>query len=160
MKSGHVGPAATSSRTIEFLDVTTESDCINVMNALLRNDMSADAFLAKDTFSFRRITCRGKHQLAIHLQAVWMTEMAAGVRGGPVVEPLCSLLKRAVNKKVLPIPTVLSTQMRPPISPTRRDEMASPNPVPPCFREMDPSAWRNASNMISCLSAGMPGPVS
>ena len=39
--------------------------------------------------------------------------------------------KRAVKWKVLPRPTSLSTQIRPPISSTSREAMASPRPVPP-----------------------------
>ena len=65
-----------------------------------------------------------------------------------------------VKKKVLPLSTWLSTQMRPPIISTRREQMARPRPVPPCLRVVDPSAWRKASKMKPFLSAGMPMPVS
>ena len=39
--------------------------------------------------------------------------------------------KLAVKWKVLPVPTSLSTQMRPPISSTSCDEIVRPSPVPP-----------------------------
>ena len=47
---------------------------------------------------------------------------------------LSACLHRAeltVNRNVLPLPTSLSSQMRPPIMATRRDTMVSPSPVPP-----------------------------
>ena len=39
-------------------------------------------------------------------------------------------------------------------------QMASPSPVPPYFRVVEPSAWVNGSNTACSLSAGMPMPVS
>ena len=65
-----------------------------------------------------------------------------------------------VKWNVLPLPTSLSTQIRPPISSTSRVEMASPRPVPPYRRVVEPSAWAKASKMRCCLSCGMPMPVS
>ena len=62
--------------------------------------------------------------------------------------------------KAVPLPGVLSTQIRPPIRSTRRAAMASPNPVPPWVRVVVPSAWAKASKMSACFSAGMPMPVS
>ena len=46
----------------------------------------------------------------------------------------------AVNQNVLPTPTSLSTPMSPPISATRRLQIASPRPVPPYRRVVEPSA--------------------
>src|SRR5581483_9546779 len=66
----------------------------------------------------------------------------------------------SVKRNVLPTPTVLSTQMRPPCSPTRRFEMARPRPVPPYLRVVELSACRNSSKMYASASCGMPTPVS
>ena len=42
-----------------------------------------------------------------------------------------------VKANTLPLPSSLSTQMRPPISSTRRFEIVSPNPEPPNLRVVD-----------------------
>ena len=68
--------------------------------------------------------------------------------------------KRAVKWKRLPCPTSLSTQIRPPMSPTNWEQMASPRPVPPNRRVVELSAWVKASKIDRCLSAGIPSPVS
>ena len=57
----------------------------------------------------------------------------------------------AVKWNVLPAPGSLSTQMRPPISCTSVAEIASPRPVPPNRRVVEPSAWLNASKIVACL---------
>src|SRR5690348_15853593 len=51
-----------------------------------------------------------------------------------------AMRKRTVKWKVLPTPSALSTQMRPPIRWTSRAQMASPSPVPPNLRLMLVSA--------------------
>ena len=56
---------------------------------------------------------------------------AASGRGGATVRVAVDTAKRAVKLKLEPWPTVLSTQMRPPISSTSFLEMVSPRPVPP-----------------------------
>ncbi len=43
---------------------------------------------------------------------------------------------------------------------TSREQMASPNPVPPCRRVGELSACSNARKTVSCLFSGMPIPVS
>src|SRR5512142_3143153 len=65
-------------------------------------------------------------------------------------------LKATVKKKALPFPTVLSTQIRPPISSTNFFEMERPSPVPPYLRVVEESACVKLSNMDSTLLAGMP----
>ncbi len=75
-------------------------------------------------------------------------------------EVLVRTAKRAVNAKVLPRPSWLSTVIAPPIICTSRDEIVSPSPVPPCRRRDEASAWANGSKMCWSLSAGMPHPVS
>src|SRR5688572_12583276 len=62
--------------------------------------------------------------------------------------------------KVLPTPTVLSSEIVPPSSSVSSFTMASPNPVPPCLRRIGSSTWRNGWNTYPTASAGMPGPVS
>ena len=57
--------------------------------------------------------------------------------------------KRAVKWNVLPLPTSLSTQMRPPISSTSCGEMARPRPVPPNRRVVELSAWLKASKIAA-----------
>src|SRR5207302_4699254 len=51
----------------------------------------------------------------------------------------------SVKWNVLPFPTSLSTQIRPPCRVMRRLEIASPSPVPPYRRVVELSAWRNSS---------------
>ena len=51
--------------------------------------------------------------------------------GRRVAGAVVPIPNRAVKWKALPLPTSLSTQMRPPMMLTSRDEMVSPNPVPP-----------------------------
>ena len=62
--------------------------------------------------------------------------------------------------KTLPLSTLLVTQMRPPISSTRRLEMVSPRPEPPNRRVVDESAWVKRSKTRASLSPEMPMPVS
>ncbi len=45
--------------------------------------------------------------------------------------------KRAVNEKTLPRPSSLWTSIRPPMSSASREQIASPNPVPPKRRVVD-----------------------
>jgi hypothetical protein len=49
-----------------------------------------------------------------------------------------------VKKNSLPRPGVLPTRTSPPISATRRRQIASPNPVPPYLRVDEVSAWAKA----------------
>ena len=65
-----------------------------------------------------------------------------------------------MNQNVLPWPSSLSTPMVPPISSTSRFEMASPSPVPPNLRVVDPSACENDWNRRLRPSGEMPIPVS
>ena len=67
---------------------------------------------------------------------------------------------RAVKWNVLPCPSSLSTQIRPPISSTSRLVIASPSPVPPKRRVVELSACVNASKIRSRLAAGCRRPVS
>ncbi len=68
--------------------------------------------------------------------------------------------KPAVKLKVLPTPGSLSTRISPPIMPTRRWQMVSPNPVPPYLRVVEVSAWEKDSNSRPYCSAVRPMPVS
>ena len=54
---------------------------------------------------------------------------------------------RAVKWNVLPRPASLSTRIAPPIRSTSREQIASPSPVPPYLRVVEPSACRNASKI-------------
>ena len=71
-----------------------------------------------------------------------------------------SRFSATVKWNVLPRPTTLSTQIRPPICSTSWREIASPSPVPPKRRVVEASACAKASKMTRLLSAGMPMPVS
>ena len=64
------------------------------------------------------------------------------------------------KENTLPLPTPLSTEMRPPISSTSRFEIVSPRPEPPYLRVVDESACVNRSNTAPNFSPGMPMPVS
>ena len=66
----------------------------------------------------------------------------------------------AVKKKVVPTPTVDSTQISPFIRPAIRLQMDRPKPVPPYFLVVVPSACLNASKIVANLFSGMPMPVS
>src|SRR6266852_4884123 len=66
----------------------------------------------------------------------------------------------AVKWKVLPLPGWLSTHIFPPMSPTKREEIVRPSPVPPNFRVVELSTWENASKINFCFSSGTPKPVS
>ena len=59
---------------------------------------------------------------------------------------------QTVKKKVLPTPGSLSSQMRPPMSSTRRRQMVRPRPVPPCLRVVDMSACVNGWNSFADCS--------
>ena len=61
---------------------------------------------------------------------------------------------------MLPLPTSLSTQIRPPIISTRLLQMESPRPVPPKRRVMEASAWAKGWKSRSRPAGGMPIPVS
>src|SRR4029077_598633 len=65
----------------------------------------------------------------------------------------------SVNTKVLPLPSSLSTQMRPPCSSTNRFESASPRPVPSRC-SMPVSVCWNSSKIRLWSSGARPGPVS
>ena len=55
-----------------------------------------------------------------------------------------SSLNLAVNQNVLPLPNSLSTPTSPPMRLASCFDIASPNPVPPNFREVDESAcWKD-----------------
>ena len=66
----------------------------------------------------------------------------------------------ATNENTLPSPTTLSSQMRPPISSTRRLQIVSPSPDPPNRRVVDESACVNRSNTLLMFSCAMPMPLS
>ena len=63
-------------------------------------------------------------------------------------------------RKVEPLPCSLSTEIVPPISSTRRFEMARPSPVPPNRRVVDASTWLNDVKSLSIRSGAIPIPVS
>jgi hypothetical protein len=65
-----------------------------------------------------------------------------------------------VKAKVLPRPSSLVTVIGPPIRATSREAMVRPRPVPPCLRVVEVSSCSKARKMLSCLSCGMPIPVS
>ena len=61
---------------------------------------------------------------------------------------------------VLPSPASDSTQIRPPINSTICFEIESPSPVPPYSLVVEDSACVNFWKIASCLSRGIPIPVS
>jgi hypothetical protein len=60
-------------------------------------------------------------------------ERGVGVVGGGV-EAGSGIVNCEVKEKVLPLPSSLCTQIRPPKAATICREIARPSPVPPCFR--------------------------
>src|SRR2546427_3738277 len=71
-----------------------------------------------------------------------------------------SACRGTVKKKVDPLPSSLSTQIRPPCISTSRFVMLSPSPVPPYSRVIAASTWRNSAKTFSTSSLGIPIPVS
>ena len=65
---------------------------------------------------------------------------------------ISALPRRAVKRKVLPLPSSLVTSMVPPISSASRLEMARPRPVPPYLRVVDASAcskaWKQTPDLL------------
>ena len=70
-----------------------------------------------------------------------LRSLAGGSAAGIGASGSCSS-----NQNVEPAPGVLSTPIRPPISSTRRLEIARPRPVPPYWRVVEASAWVNSVN--------------
>ena len=68
-------------------------------------------------------------------------------------------LSGRVNSNVLPLPTSLSHQIRPPCISTKRFDSASPRPVPSRCLAPASVCW-NSSKIRSRSSAAMPGPLS
>src|SRR6185369_859109 len=87
-------------------------------------------------------------------------QRAAPVCVSRAVSPPARTRIGRVKWNVLPRPTSLSTQMRPPCKVTSRFEIARPRPVPPYRRVVELSACRNSSNTYACASGLMPTPVS
>ncbi|MNG74491.1 hypothetical protein D3C79_329720 [compost metagenome] len=67
---------------------------------------------------------------------------------------------QTLNENVLPLPAWESTAIVPPISSTRRLQMARPRPVPPYWRVVELSAWAKAWKSRPDCSGVMPMPVS
>ena len=88
------------------------------------------------------------------------TSINAGTRSSADESGTCCAVILTVKWKVLPLPTALSSQIRPPIKATSCDEIARPSPVPPYVRVVLPSAWANASKIVYCFSEGIPIPLS
>src|SRR3989441_955524 len=78
--------------------------------------------------------------------------------GAGAAAPTLEGVSGSENEKVLPRPTTLSTQMRPPCSSTRRFASASPSPVPSLPRAV--LVCSNSWKMRKMSSGAMPGPVS
>ena len=70
------------------------------------------------------------------------------------------LVRTAVNQKVLPLPSSLSSPISPPMSSVNSFAMLVPSPVPPYFLLVESSACVKLSNIFGCFSRGMPMPVS
>ncbi len=68
--------------------------------------------------------------------------------------------KGTVKWKILPLPSSLSAQIRPPMSSTSLLLIESPRPVPPYLRVVDASTWVKLLNRVLIFSRGMPIPVS
>ena len=81
--------------------------------------------------------------------------------GAPVDRlALAQVSNGTAKENALPSPSLLATQMRPPINSTSCFEIVSPSPEPPNLRVVDKSACVKRSNTrLSCVSE-MPMPVS
>ena len=87
--------------------------------------------------------------------------MAVPCGSTPVATPVPSAGAAGSHRKNDdPTPSSLRTVRSPPISRARRRLMASPSPVPPCWRVRLMSACSNSSKTAASRSAAIPGPVS
>ncbi len=68
--------------------------------------------------------------------------------------------KTTSKPKIEPPPSRSVSVSAPPMRSTIRREIASPSPVPPCWRAVVPSACSNSSKIASRRSGRTPGPVS
>ena len=68
----------------------------------------------------------------------------------------CTTGKGSSTRKVLPVPSVLSTPMLPPMSSASRRLIARPSPLPPYLRVVELSACTNGLKMSSATAFGMP----
>ena len=68
--------------------------------------------------------------------------------------------RRSPTRNCDPWPRVLCTPMLPPIMPSRRRQIASPSPVPPNSRVVEPSAWEKCSKILAWAAGARPMPVS
>ena len=133
------------------------------MACAARNRASAVApSTTQDACMPQAVSCASK---MARLVAWSSTHKTCTPRNSGSVAPVASAgagrgASRTVNQKVLPWPGVLSTPIAPPIRVTSGCEMVRPNPVPPYFRVVEPSAWENAWNRRAWTSGGMPMPVS
>src|SRR6266850_1297590 len=77
-----------------------------------------------------------------------------------IAQPFTSTGRRmgSVNENVLPLPGVLSSEIRPPCSSTKRFVRVSPSPVP--SRERSRPTCRNSSNTPAWSSGAIPMPLS
>src|SRR5436190_3060217 len=107
----------------------------------------------------RRAAIDRRDERAIPLRKldVGVNELRApGARHGIVRRQATGRL--SVN--VAPDPGVLCTVTSPFMARARSRLIASPSPAPSCALVRDRPSWTNGSKIISCLSSGMPGPVS
>src|SRR5262249_6821200 len=95
----------------------------------------------------------------------------AANRGGAALRPtsglavlelysVTALSNGTWNQKLAPCPGALTSPITPPIRSTRLLEIASPNPVPPYLRVIEPAPWVNGENRRDCTSCGIPAPSS
>ena len=84
-------------------------------------------------------------------------ELAVRLRGDRL--PSARATAGMAKPNVLPTPTVLSSHMRPPNSPTIRRDSVSPSPVPSSLAGPRPPCWKE-SKIRSWSSGGTPMPVS
>ena len=86
-----------------------------------------------------------------------------GLRQAPssaAISSAAGISTAAVKWKVLPRPSSLSSQIRPPNNWTSSEAIERPRPAPPYLWDAVPFAWTNGAKIGACSSGAMPIPVS
>ena len=106
------------------------------------------------------------HRLSVVSSSRRLTALSSTTRTGMSCRRLSAVARgRDCRRRLLKVerhremeraalPASLSSQMRPPSSATRLIEIASPSPVPPYLRVVEPSAWMNGLKIAFAAPAG------
>ena len=116
---------------------------------------------AQSALTFHAASCRSRIRRWVALPSTIKTRRFSRLRvvqrTGAGLRAFCSL---TVNQNVEPSRGTLSTPISPPMSSTSCLLIASPRPVPPYRRVVEPSSWEKQSKIIDWLERLIPTPLS